>query len=680
MTSEFLTGCRRKLGTAKTKVIRAFGGGRRRTVRVDGGTVVFYTAYGVSRAVRPFREDFVRPGIKQIHSNIKKEPNLTRRTMVRDAYFESVLQSDQYAFPRIFVSVNPFGESPLTALALFTTQQSCRVRVTVKGNTPRTDYTYELPSAKRHRVPIVWLYPNRENKVLLELLNEPGDVTGKLEIPVTTGELPANLCDVIKVNKVSEDPAIKRLLVSGGVNINTCAFDEEGEIRFCLKRRTKGYGIFPLSKGRFIYMEKDRANATYTNPQCAQYHEMDYLGRSFMSYLTDRGIHHTVEERDARRIMAGTNTLEEHCEDAVCEIDRQTGEIVWMLKIVDVLGDTYVDMVDWAHVNSAAYNEEDDSVIISLRNVHAILCVDYSTKELKWLLADPDFWKGTPVEDKLLKPVGDVKWCYQQHSAFILKEDLDGDPNTRNVVVFDNHWNKRRPAESFDGDEEYSYATFYSVNEKEMTVSLFKALAVPKTTIRSNVILCREKNRVYAMCGNFNVQDDGYAGGLLELDYETGEILSDFRVKPGYFRGYEFDPCFEELVKPAQIPADYEVGALVKPRKAEQDELSGLVFDPEKRIPDRENTELRMIMQEDCLFLRALDHTVRKVYYRGENGDYVQDLDRTRQTMAHIFSDALYYNSMQIDTLPPDYYEIYLDYNGEILYTGKHIQKDPPEV
>lgn len=129
-------------------------------------------------------------------------------------------------------------------------------------------------------------------------------------------------------------------------------------------------------------------------------------------------------------------------------------------------------------------------MLCSLRNVHGVVCVDYDTKELKWILSDPAFWQGTPVEDKLLKPEGDIPWFYQQHSAFWMEENLDGNPDTRQMILFDNHWEKRRHAPSFDGDMKHSYISIYSINEKERTVSLWKRFPCRKSKIQRKRYLC----------------------------------------------------------------------------------------------------------------------------------------------------------------------------------------------
>lgn len=57
---------------------------------------------------------------------------------------------------------------------------------------------------------------------------------------------------------------------------------------------------------------------------------------------------------------------------------------------------------NWAHVNSVAYDESDDSIIISAR--HQGVMKIGRDKEVKWILAPSEGWKNG-LEKKLLKPV-----------------------------------------------------------------------------------------------------------------------------------------------------------------------------------------------------------------------------------------------------------------------------------
>src|SRR6476620_3533248 len=48
----------------------------------------------------------------------------------------------------------------------------------------------------------------------------------------------------------------------------------------------------------------------------------------------------------------------------------------------------YPSPTDWFHNNGAAYNRADDSVVISSRE-NFVICVDYNTAAIKWILGDP---------------------------------------------------------------------------------------------------------------------------------------------------------------------------------------------------------------------------------------------------------------------------------------------------
>ena len=78
--------------------------------------------------------------------------------------------------------------------------------------------------------------------------------------------------------------------------------------------------------------------------------------------------------------------------------------------------------------------------------------------------------------------------------------------------------------------------SFYDIDEEKKSVSLHKRFAGPKTRIRANGIYVPDKKRVYNMAGSYAEPVDGDGGGIFEYDYETGEVLSEFGVKPGFFR------------------------------------------------------------------------------------------------------------------------------------------------
>ena len=76
----------------------------------------------------------------------------------------------------------------------------------------------------------------------------------------------------------------------------------------------------------------------------------------------------------------------------------------------------------------------------------------------------------------MLQPEGDFVYQFQQHTAYQMETDLDGDDQTIEVSMFDNHYVKVRKSDVlqyFDGEKE-SYLLVYAVNEAEKTVKQIK--------------------------------------------------------------------------------------------------------------------------------------------------------------------------------------------------------------
>ena len=332
---------RRRLGGI-ARVGSAVCGGKKRTVRLgNGDSVIICNSMWLARKAAGRVKKYTRGEAFQIRSNIQQEQMYAPVSQAKDAVLESLLQKGTYTFSRMLVVKNPFGEAPLTAMALFVTENPCQVRVTVAGRMKETDISAVLPAATHHRVPIIGLYAGKMNTVRIELLGEDGSAYAVKKFQLRTPKLPEDLDRIIRPGKIPEDPAYENILVAGGIDIKTCVFDREGKIRYFLKRKPKGYGIFPLSEGRFLFMEQDISAPSYTNPQSVQSYDMDYLGRVRKVYFSRNGIHHTIEEKSkGGNIIAAGSSMEGHSEDLILEIDREDGHIVQKIKVGDVFDET----------------------------------------------------------------------------------------------------------------------------------------------------------------------------------------------------------------------------------------------------------------------------------------------------------------------------------------------------
>ena len=162
---------------------------------------------------------------------------------------------------------------------------------------------------------------------------------------------------------------------------------------------------------------------------------------------------------------------------------------------------------------------------------------------------------------------------------------------------------------------------------------------------------------------------DGDGGGIFEYDYETGEVLSEFGVKPGFFRAYPFEPNVQELAEPLQMTGDYQVGQIKQPQEISSSKYCKLKSEKKHHI---KSAAIEYEMQEDLLFVNNVDHEVEKVYFIGDKGGYQVDFDDTYQTM-DVFRTMVYKVAMQLTNLPKDKYKIYLQVKGELQTTKKYI-------
>ena len=129
---------------------------------------------------------------------------------------------------------------------------------------------------------------------------------------------------------------------------------------------------------------------------------------------------------------------------------------------------------------------EDDTILISPRNLNSGVKLNWTTHEIVWILANPEVFKGTKYEKYVLTPDSDFLWHYRQHTVYQIDTDLDGNPDTVEITMFDNH---RNPEADYYDHEKGSFVTVYAVNEKEKTVSLLKKLPVVKANVTSNTCL-----------------------------------------------------------------------------------------------------------------------------------------------------------------------------------------------
>ena len=481
----------------------------------------------------------------KIDTTITKESSMVDTSWQIDQQIEAEVQSGAYTFEEPEVIMDPYQISPLTGVAVFQTDEEYRVRVTVKGKTKEADITGVTVKAKGHRVPIIGLYPKTENSVKLELLDDNDQTIKEMELKVQTDGLPEEMDDMVSVEKSSGESAYGLTIISGQGVYYPFAYDVNGDIRWYLNHRTSTYGVFQLSNGNYIMQDNYGYVSSVTKSFPAAFYEMDYLGRAVQMYLVPHGTHHEIIEKEPDgNLLILTSTLQDHVDDKIIELDRKSGEIVNSLEMTELFGNDYTeDVIDWAHLNTVSYQAEDDTILISPRNLNSGVKLNWTTHEIVWILANPEVFKGTKYEKYVLTPDSDFLWHYRQHTVYQIDTDLDGNSDTVEITMFDNH---RNPEADYYDHEKGSFVTVYAVNEKEKTVSLLKKLKVVKANVTSNTIYDADSGHIFGMCGTVK-SGTAKTGMTYEFDYESGEILNQYYINKNYYRAIELEANYETM-------------------------------------------------------------------------------------------------------------------------------------
>ncbi len=154
--------------------------------------------------------------------------------------------------------------------------------------------------------------------------------------------------------------------------------------------------------------------------------------------------HHNIDAGKVGVILEA-NTAS-YFESFVLEVDAHSGAVLKTWNLADIIsaamragGDdpnqfVYPAPNDWFHLNAVAYNRADDSLIVSSRE-DFLICLDYDTGAIKWILGDPTKkWYQFPslrqyaltLTSGGLPPIG-------QHAISVTFD--------QNILVFDNGQN-----------------------------------------------------------------------------------------------------------------------------------------------------------------------------------------------------------------------------------------------
>lgn len=202
------------------------------------------------------------------------------------------------------VTLNPTGYSPLAATVTFETSFNVRVSIKVIGkHGESSDIVNDFDELDTlHTIPVLGLYADFENRVVLIFKNNSGDEAGRRSYLIKTPPLPADVYPTVTIDKKTNEMAGGMTLVSYyGYNNNFAPqnpfiFDAFGDIRWYLDCKTHPQlstllyekGIERLQNG----------NLYFGNANTDKIYEIDMLGNIINEWeMPGYNFHHNVHEK-----------------------------------------------------------------------------------------------------------------------------------------------------------------------------------------------------------------------------------------------------------------------------------------------------------------------------------------------------------------------------------------------
>ena len=378
---------------------------------------------------------------------------------------EKDFKTEGYTIDNPNVILNPYGNSPLTALILFETNEEVSPTVTIVGKDENTTFTHTFNASQEHLLSIYGLYADYNNEVIIEY-EVDGETISKT-VNIQTEELPDDFILPTRVEADKENLDNQLYFFTPSSSGYTCAYDVNGDVRWYLTNYAL-WKIDRLENGHLLVSTERLVNPPY---YMTGLYEMDLLGKIYVEYSLPGGYHHDYYEMENGNLLIASddfNNAKGTVEDYIVELDRETGEIVKTFDLKNVLNmsdgksENWTDY-DWFHNNSVWYDENTNSITLSGRHQDAVINIDYETGELNWIIGDPTNW-SEEYQKYFFTPIGDdFEWQWSQHAAMITPEGY--------VFILDNGNNKSKIKEEYvPASESYTRGVMYKIDTDNMTI------------------------------------------------------------------------------------------------------------------------------------------------------------------------------------------------------------------
>ena len=458
---------------------------------------------------------------KEVIKEVKKKDD-----EINEKFYE-----DTYTYDNPFVVVNPYGNSPLSAYVLFTTDEPTQITYTVEGKTKDTEYSYTTKKySVRHEIPLMGLYAGQVNNVKLEVENENGEVLTH-DLAVETEDIDSDFytAEITQKNELKINDGLTYMKPSSG---ELFAVDNAGDIRFLLTNESSEIFNYNEETGHFILntVSETEEDTKLFNDLI----EIDPVGRIYKAYTYsqshydgERPIHNDVITlNNGNILMLVHNNKDDYINDAMIEIDWNNGKVLNVVNFKEILPESfykYTESKDWLSQSSVSQTE-DDTLIVSFLNQNIIAEIKYPEIEFNWIIANEYEW---PKEDdglgeKIIKSSDEVP--INPYDIEILP-DQDDNASTLDILVYDGYLYE---------NEAYNRVVQYRINRSEENL---EEIASYHNTLQKNYLSDGSVHLSYDKASDnvlvpFTLEnEESTESKIIELNREKNEKISEVYVQ-----------------------------------------------------------------------------------------------------------------------------------------------------
>lgn len=204
-----------------------------------------------------------------------------------------------YSIDNPNVIINPYGNSPLTAIVMFETEEYSNVELIIKSKNGTEDIKYKFDKDKYHIIPIYGLYADYNNTIVIKSENKEKTIN-------------------IKTDKLPDDFKYRHEIVNKNFTFYNSnypyAIDSKGDVRWYLNRHY--YGNITVFDNASIIIGSDRYD---DDGNTVSFYKMNLLGKIYNEYILEEGYYGYNTMHDGNILVLSKKLL---------LIDIQTGEII----------------------------------------------------------------------------------------------------------------------------------------------------------------------------------------------------------------------------------------------------------------------------------------------------------------------------------------------------------------